>query len=114
MFDDSVVVVDNVDDREGTELAGVERLSTRCRIERRPVERHRELVAALGDLEDRCVKLPGVWFVVVQAFGHRLRFWTRTTSAAARTRDPRWATRRRTWRRPTSSGDGRCCRRTIR
>ena len=54
----AVVFVDDIDHAKRTELAGVERLPSGCRIERRSVERDEEAIVAAIDARDGRVKRP--------------------------------------------------------
>ena len=59
-FDDvrnrSILFVHDIDDAKRTELAGVERLPSGCRIERRSVERDEDAIVATIDARDGRVK----------------------------------------------------------
>src|SRR5262249_32073972 len=72
MCDCAVILVPDLDDAEGTERAGVERLSARGGIERRAVERDDGAAAARLDALDAGVKFPKIRVGVVQAVGHRM------------------------------------------
>ena len=115
MRDRSVLFVDDIDDAQRGEAAGVEGLAAGGGIERGAVERDEQAVVAAIDAHDRRVKLPEIRVVVVEAVGHRVSTipfsWTGWRyGRQARSR----AARRRRSRRPIHWRDDRWCPRTIR
>ena len=84
-FDDvsdrAVFFVDNVDDTERADVAGIERLPTRGRIEGGAIKGDEEAIAAVADALDRRLKRPEIRVGVVEALGHRA--WTTCQAESA-------------------------------
>ena len=72
MSDGTVVFVDDVDDPQANEPAGVERLAAGRRVERRAVERDVQAIVAAIDARDGRVKRPEIRVRVVEAVGPRV------------------------------------------
>src|SRR6185503_19232241 len=118
-FDDvrdrAVFFVDDVDDTERADGAGIERLPAGGRIKGGAIEGDEEAIATVVDALDRRLKRPEIRVGVVEALGHR--GWTTWLAEAAPGTGPpvrRPAARRRTWRRPIGSRGIRSRRRTSR
>ena len=70
--DRSVLLVDDLDDSERAEAAGVERLAAGGWIEGGAIQRHQQAIVAAIEARDRRVKRPEIRVGVIEAVGHRV------------------------------------------
>src|SRR5439155_9904605 len=111
--DGAVLFVDDVDDAERTERAGIEGLTAGGGIKRRAIEGDERAALARLDAPDRRVKFAEIRIGVIQAVGHLVSQATRQRASAAPPARSR-AARKKTSRRPTRSRSARSIRRTTR